>query len=53
VQIPLGKSNLDFGFPESAVNFLMELTFYLQSFFGIQYPDAKLEIERALSEFQK
>jgi hypothetical protein len=45
MQIPLRESNLDFCFPETSVNLLVKLTFDLYPIFGIQYPDAKLEIQ--------
>ena len=45
MQIPLGKGNLDFRFPETPVNLLVKLTFYLQPVISIHYPDAKLEVE--------
>ena len=53
MQIPLGKGNLDFRFPESTVNLLVKLAFYLQPFSNIQGPDAKFEVERTLPETQK
>lgn len=45
MQVPLGKGNLDFRFPETPVNLLVKFTCYLQPVVGIQYPDAKFEIE--------
>jgi hypothetical protein len=44
-QVPLGKGDLDFRFPETPVDFPMKIAFYLDPVIGIPYIGAKLEVE--------
>ena len=53
VQFLLGKGNLEFRFPETPVNLQVNVTSYLQPVIRIQYPDAKLKVECALTEILK
>ena len=47
MQITLGKGDLDFCFPEPAVNLLVNFAADHQPVIRIQHPDAKLEVKRS------